>query len=142
MVCTWRNFQKKSHGISKYDKWNFKPQILFIFQFDQGSDGWMAHVLGVKCNAESLKVYEIGELMILSTQCILPFVLSFQLVFPPEKWPNISNYERGKALDKLTLFRGESLKNALSFNLFRISIFFLLFFIQAQRAIAHKPCAR
>ena len=48
MVWAWRNFQKKSFGISTYVKWNFKPQISSIFRFDKVSDGQMVHVLGVK----------------------------------------------------------------------------------------------
>ena len=48
MVCAWRNFLKKSFGISTYDELNFKPQISSIFHFDWVSDGRMAHVLGVK----------------------------------------------------------------------------------------------
>ena len=39
--------KKKIGGISTFDKWNFKPQISFIFHFDGVSDGRMAHVLGV-----------------------------------------------------------------------------------------------
>ena len=40
-------FSKKICGISTYVKWNFKPQISSIFNFDRASDGRMAHVLGV-----------------------------------------------------------------------------------------------
>ena len=47
MVCELKNFQKKSCGISKYDKRNFTPQISSIFHFDRVRDGQMAHVLGV-----------------------------------------------------------------------------------------------
>ena len=42
--------KKKSCGMFTYDNWNFKPQISSIFHFDQGHDGQMAHVLGVKEN--------------------------------------------------------------------------------------------
>ena len=48
IVSAWRNFQKTSCGMPTYDKWNFVPQILSIFHFDQVSDVRMAHVLGVK----------------------------------------------------------------------------------------------
>ena len=41
MVSAWRNFQKKSCGISTYDNWNFKPQISSIFHFDRASGGQM-----------------------------------------------------------------------------------------------------
>ena len=34
--------------VCTYAKCNFKPQISSIFHFDRVSDGWMAHLLGVK----------------------------------------------------------------------------------------------
>ena len=51
-------FPKKSCGISTYDKWNFKPQILSIFHFDQVSDGRMAHAVFVKANLENLLCFK------------------------------------------------------------------------------------
>ena len=42
-----RDFKQKNCGVSTYHRWNFKPQISFIFHFDHVSDGWMAPVLVV-----------------------------------------------------------------------------------------------
>ena len=47
MVSEWGT-SKKSCGLSTYDKWNSKPQISYIFNFDRVSDGRMAHVWNVK----------------------------------------------------------------------------------------------
>ena len=59
MASAWRNFQKKSCGISTYDNWNFKPQTSSVFQFDRASDGRMAHELGV--NAQRCRWHSISN---------------------------------------------------------------------------------
>ena len=48
MVPAWRDFKKTFCDVCTYDKWKFKPKISYIFHFQLVSDGWMAHVLGVK----------------------------------------------------------------------------------------------
>ena len=55
IVCEWR--KKNPCGISTYDKWNFKPQILYIFHLDRASDGRMAHILSVNVKASALKSF-------------------------------------------------------------------------------------
>ena len=45
---TWRNFQKKSCGISAYHNWIFKPQISSIFNFRYVKGVRISGVLGVK----------------------------------------------------------------------------------------------
>ena len=48
LLCARRDFNEKNCGVSTYYKGMFKPQISSIFHFDWVSDGWMAHMLGVK----------------------------------------------------------------------------------------------
>ena len=49
ILCARRDLKEKC-DVRSYDKWNFKSTISSLFHFDQVTDGWMSHVLGVKLN--------------------------------------------------------------------------------------------
>ena len=55
LLCARRDFNEKNCCVSTYYKGMFKPQISSLFHFDWVSDGWMAHMLGVKIIAIFIK---------------------------------------------------------------------------------------
>ena len=42
------DFNKKICDVCKYDKWDFKPQISSIFNFEYVNEVWIRGVLGVR----------------------------------------------------------------------------------------------